>query len=335
MLLACSFGACAQPAAKHGSREISKVWDEVALADWATPLAGLNLPPTHISAEEYYSFTVENLRTYPLYVPGREPAGYWEMLQHVGPKPLIEPEKLKTEADWIEAGRRVFDEADHPHFRTSNPNIIAAARSRETFAAAHLLSDGTIFNLRWVPTKQGLALSTGGICSSCHVLYREDGIRIPGPSHFALGHAPSDDTRAKILRAARSIAGVTPFQTITDEPFGISMYRAFGVPWLKEDDNERLKSMTGADIAAFRQGRAGAMMRCNGSPFYPAKVPDLIGIKERTYLDHTATHLHRGIGDLMRYAALVTFADAADFGPHHMLSSGAKRVRARLPDQAL
>ena len=37
------------------------------------------------------------------------------MLQHVGPKPLIEPEKLKSKADWIEAGRRVFDEADHIH----------------------------------------------------------------------------------------------------------------------------------------------------------------------------------------------------------------------------
>ena len=113
------------------------------------------------------------------------------------------------------------------------------------------------------------------------------------------------------------------------------MYRAFGVPWLKEDDHERLRSMTRADFAAFRQGRAGAMMRCNGSPFYPAKVADLIGIKERKYLDHTATHLHRGIGDLMRCAALVTFADAADFGPHHVLSGGAESVRARLPDEAL
>ena len=47
---------------------------------------------------------VENLRTYPVYYPGREPDGYWEMLQRVGPKPLIEPELLKSAADWIEAG---------------------------------------------------------------------------------------------------------------------------------------------------------------------------------------------------------------------------------------
>ena len=68
---------------------IPKTWDDAALADWATPVAGLNLRPTHISAKQYYSLAVDNLRTYPVYFPGREPEGYWDMLQHVGPKPLI------------------------------------------------------------------------------------------------------------------------------------------------------------------------------------------------------------------------------------------------------
>ena len=102
--------------------KIPKVWDEAALADWATPVAGLNLRPTNLSANEYYAMSVENLRTYPVYFPGREPAGYWEMLQRVGPKPLIEPEKLTTEADWIAAGQRVFDEADHLLCERSIPN---------------------------------------------------------------------------------------------------------------------------------------------------------------------------------------------------------------------
>jgi CxxC motif-containing protein (DUF1111 family) len=64
-------------------------------------------------------------------------------------------------------------------------------------------------------------------------------------------------------------------------------------------------------------------------------MPDLIGLKERKYLDHTATHLHRNIGDLMRYAALVSFADSADFGPHHMLAPETRRATVRLPDEAL
>ena len=128
----------AAPAGQRWKPDIPRVWDEAALADWATPLAGLNLRPTHMSAKDYYSLTVENLRTYPVYFPGREPDGYWEMLQHIGPKPLIEPKELETEADWIEAGRRVFDEADHLHLRTLDPGFVAAARSRETFDQARV-----------------------------------------------------------------------------------------------------------------------------------------------------------------------------------------------------
>lgn len=90
-----------------------KVWDEAKLAEWATPLAGINVRPTHISANEYYALPVDNAKTYRVYFPGREPAGYWEMLQRVGPKPLIEPGKLKTEADWIGAGQKVFAGMDH------------------------------------------------------------------------------------------------------------------------------------------------------------------------------------------------------------------------------
>ena len=72
---------------------IPKTWDEAALAEWVTPVAGLNVRPTHISAKEYYAMPVENLRTYPVYFPGREPEGYWDMLQRIGPQPLIEPRR--------------------------------------------------------------------------------------------------------------------------------------------------------------------------------------------------------------------------------------------------
>jgi hypothetical protein len=37
---------------------------------------------------------------------------------------------------------------------------------------------------------------------------------------------------------------------------------------------------------------------------YPVAIPDLIGVRNRRYLDRTGLVQHRGIGDLMRYAAL-------------------------------
>ena len=328
----------AQQSGHPFSPTIPKTWDETALADWATPVAGLNVRPTHISEKEYYSLRVENLRTYPVYVPGREPEGYWEMLQHVGPKPLIEPGKLNSEGDWIEAGRRVFEEADHLHLRTFDPTLIAAARNPETFTTA--LPDGTV-NARWVPTKEGVALSFVN-CSNCHLLYQADGARVPGGSTFAIRRAPG--TRSvgpslinQVQSAKRVVTGGAPFIMGADS-VGARLYQAFGVPWRKDDINERVKSLTEEEylaLSANAVGRGGAVVRWNGSLYHPAKVPDLIGVKDRKYIDHTATHLHRGIGDLMRYAALVSFAEASDWGPYHMLSPDTKRVQARLPDEAL
>lgn len=39
------------------------------------------------------------------------------------------------------------------------------------------------------------------------------------------------------------------------------------------------------------------------------QIPDLIGVRERRYLDHTGLMRHRDIGDMMRYAALNQGAD--------------------------
>ncbi len=324
------------------SVQIPRTWDDAALADWATPVAGLNVRPGHISAKEYYALTVENLRTYPVYLNGKEPEGYWEMLKQVGPQPLIEPEKLKTEANWIEAGRRVFDEADHLHMRTFDLKFIVAATSQETFDKARVqpLPDGMVPGMRWVPTKQGVALSFGN-CNNCHLSYRSDGTSVPGaPSSAEASRTRDHKYRNPLIGPVqfenRMVTGATPFR-MGPESLGMWLYSAYGVPWRKDDVNERVKALTRAEynalITAFT--RAGAVPRWNGSLYYPAKMPDLIGLKDRKYLDHTATHRHRGIGDLMRYAALVSFAETADFGRYHMLSPETRRVTARLTDEAL
>ena len=99
---------------------IPRVWEERGFQGWNTPIANQSFAAGHFTEQEYYAAPLDNLRTYPVYYPGREPKGFWEFLNTVGPKPLIEPEKLKTEADWIEAGRRTFDELDFsaaPHSR--------------------------------------------------------------------------------------------------------------------------------------------------------------------------------------------------------------------------
>src|SRR4029453_13274899 len=145
--------------------------------------------------------TIENVRSYPVYFPGREPDGYWKMLQHVGPQPLIEPERLSSEADWIAAGGGVFHETRPLPLRPFDPALIAAARSPDTFKDAEPLADGTVPSMRWVPTKDGVALSFSN-CSNCHVLPLPNGTRIPGAPEFGTGAENQDRSRgpARTLR---------------------------------------------------------------------------------------------------------------------------------------
>jgi hypothetical protein len=182
---ACVLGllpVCATVAAALAAAvEVPRTWDEAALAEWATPVAGLNVRPAHFPEADYYRAPVDNLRTYPVYYPGREPDGYWDMLQKVGPQPLIEPAKLTSDEDWIRAGKRVFDELDTIGFRTFDPKAIALARTVDVFARRSVKppSDGTLDDLRWVPTSKGVALSLVN-CKECHIRVEPDGNVIPG-----------------------------------------------------------------------------------------------------------------------------------------------------------
>jgi hypothetical protein len=158
VLLVCAAAvAGARYLARPWSANIPRVWDEAALAEWATPLAGLNARPTHMSVAEYYALHEENLRSYPVYMPGLEPNGYWGKIQSVGPQPLIEPDRLKAEADWIAAGERVF--FDSVVLRTFDPDVLAMARDRKSMEERNAgpLPDGTINGLRWLPTADGVA----------------------------------------------------------------------------------------------------------------------------------------------------------------------------------
>jgi hypothetical protein len=208
-VLAAFVAAVAYRAAYTWRPEIPRVWDEAALDGWATPLAGLGKAPTHLSAAEYYSIPEENLRSYPLYMPDREPPGYFERLQNLGPQPLIEPEKLVTQADWIAAGERVF--LDSVVLKTLDPQVIAMARSEEAMRARGTgpLPNGTINGLRWVPTKDGLAVGLTN-CSACHLLYLPDDTPVPGASSFAMPRTRCPASRRSRSRARSASRRIRP-----------------------------------------------------------------------------------------------------------------------------
>lgn len=316
------------------SPDVPRVWDEQALADWATPLVGLDERPTHMSAAEYYAIPVENLASYPVYMPGLEPPGYWEDIQHVGPQSLIETEQLESKADWIAAGKRVF--FDSVVLRTFDPGVIAMARDRDAMQAlrAGPLPDGTINGLRWLPTPDGVALGFTN-CSACHLLYLPDNTAVPGASSFAIPNSFRNGIGGAIRDAENTLPGEAPFSLAGT--IGSRSYQAYAAPWVDEPAAERLEQLTQAEYNAYIGAgiRGGGVARWNGSIFYPAKIPDLIGFADRQWIDHTGTHRHRNIGDLMRYAALVSFAETVDFAGQRMTVPETRRFRTRLSDEAL
>lgn len=312
-----------------GRPSVPRTWDTRALSDWATPLANINLRPGHFSEDEYYRAPLDNYRTYPVYDPDREPAGYWDLIRRKKPEPLIDLSKVNASFNWTLAGKRVWDEIDVPLFRLYDAESVSMARSAEYMRKNRdrilFLADGTSAIYRWLVTPRGIALTTTA-CSGCHTRVLENGDAVAGPG---LARLTSDALLDRML--ARPL--LTSY--VGDSPQMVA-YRLFGVPWLPQDIHLGLKSLSDEGMARlFAAQVPGVTDRPNGSPYYITKIPDLIGIRDRKYIDHTATHQHRGPGDLMRYAALVEYSDVMEFGHHRMLSDVQRKMYVRWPDEVL
>ena len=232
----------------------------------------------------------------------------------------------RTESGWIETGRRVFEEMDVPNFRSTDPQIIAMVRSGEELArrGGRAENDGRVLGLRWVPTSKGLSLGVSD-CSGCHTRVLPDGSLLNG----APFNVPLNGVTGELV--ARGTPSFFPGDSLA-----IATWREFTVPWIRNDIHDSMRAMTEGEIGTlFGSTPPGAFARFNGSPYYMTKVPDLIGIRDRKYIDHTGTHRLRGPEDVMKYAALVSCCDPADFGPHRILTDAQRTILYRMPDDLL
>ena len=302
-----------------------QIWDERALADWATPIASLKVRPGHYRAAEYYAAPSDNLRTYPVYRPGKEPPGYWEWLQKQKPEPLVDVTKIRNPQDWIAAGARAFREMDDPSTRSGDAALIARARDAETFAGVPGLADGSVFQPRWVITDRGLMLSNLN-CASCHRTVNADRtIQYAAP----LATIPTDGP----VGAANAFRLGSVTRSFPGDTAGAVFKRMFDVPWNPDSRLERFFTLTRAG-GVFANPH-GVIPRPNGSPLYGTRVPDLHVLRYSRYIDATGTHRLRGPEDVGRYTALITGADVMDFGPHRMLSDQQRKVNYRYADEVL
>ncbi len=204
-----------------------------------------------------------------------------------------------------------------------DPELLADVRNPQWYrtTGVPLSKDGVMPYTRYVVRKKGTVEVGILSCAGCHTRVVADGAVIKG----AQGNFPAGRAFAFSLRSDRQ-----PQQRLeTQRRF---MPILFATPWLQPDPFARIATMSLEDLASAAEAVPYGV-RHGSSPFYPVQAPDLIGVKERHYLDRTGLVRHREIGDLMRYGALNQGADLlsrnAGFRPLELLFGG------KLPDPAM
>jgi mono/diheme cytochrome c family protein len=237
-------------------------------------------------------------RSYPVYHPDRQPGGYMEQLAEKEPEIAFDAARLRTKQDWIEAGALVFEAPIE--LVAEGHQLFSAVRSRQWYEDLQIpvTKDGVLPFVHWVVRERGRVELGISSCAMCHTRVMPDGTAIKG----AQGNFPDDrsfawETRIEAARAADAAAFVAEARA--------EMGRFYLAPWVPDDHNARTQQMTVAELTtALEAIPPGVCARQGSSVFYPPRIPDLIGVEHRSYLDASGLVRHRSIGDLMRYAAL-------------------------------
>jgi hypothetical protein len=321
-----SFLAALASSAQESRITAPKIWYDEALEDWATPIAALGVRPSHFTAAEYYAVPGENLRTYPVYRPDREPPGYWDWLQKQQPQPLVDATKLRTREDWTQAGEIAFQTMAARGLRTNDPEKIRLYRDPKAFEGIWTRADGSLLVDRWVVTDHGIELRATA-CVGCHARARADGTVFWG--------APQGPTPGGRRDTLLPLSSPTPAD---NERAGPRVWRLFTVPWAPDERIERLRDAPDAAalISAIQMDRIpGVLSRPHGSPYFTTKIPDLNNLQDSRYLDATATHRLRGPEDVARYAAFISGIDPMEFGKFKILKAEQRRITFRYADEVL
>ena len=283
-----SMSCAAPPDEARFEPDIPRTWDPEEMARFELPLASPEHSPRHVPASYYEGLPVRPIyRSYPVYHPDHEPEGYLDQLAAKDPEIVFDESALETEEDWTQAGRIVFEA---PITYAPIAMGLEAVRDPEWYDlhGIPITRDGVVPFAVYVVREAGnVELGQLG-CATCHTRVLDDGaVILGGPGNF--------DFDPSWSRAFREIPRLK-------EGAPALIHELVAAPWDEDTFTEEHPPDAILDIVDATP--RGTIIRQGTSHTHPAKVPDLIGIRDRKYLDATGFVLHRGIGDVMRYAAV-------------------------------
>lgn len=239
------------------SVQIPKTWDGQGVAALEVPLANPAYSPVHVTSDYYYRMPARTIyKSYPIFAPGKGPAGYLDWLKEQEPEIVFDAAKLKTEADWVRAGEIVFEAPisyvpvssyplDDPEFYVKSGILLA--------------SDGTL-PIPYVIRKKGVVEVGELSCADCHSRIMPDGTILKG----AQGNQPHGRLQAFKIRqrAAQADDEVKQLARVRR-----GQHMIFGAPWIQTDPSELMSlSEIAAARGAIPPGVAPAKGRVSGMP---------------------------------------------------------------------
>ncbi|WP_433967100.1 hypothetical protein [Tunturiibacter gelidiferens] len=168
-------------------------------------------------------------KQYPVYAPGREPAGYMEWLKQQEPIVLWDgtthKPKLKTQADWIKAGEIVLDAP-----------IIYSTEHKGGFRMEDVTNPAFY-------EKISMPLTPDGIMPFMHYVIREKGTVELGSFGCVMCHTRVT-SGGSVVKGAQGNLPFGPALAQADSfPFPV-LEALFGMPWMTPDPADRMKSLS-------------------------------------------------------------------------------------------
>jgi hypothetical protein len=286
---------------------IPRSWDQAELEAWTIP-PRTGVYTVHLSSSFVYSIPPYPIyKTYPLYHPAKEPPRYMDWLSKQDPEIVFDAAKLLTESDWIAAGKLVFE---GPVGYESADRF----RNPEWFGTLNipLTAEGLVPGRRYVVRKKGVVEVATGACAGCHSRVMPDGTLRNGPQT----NFPVERDFAWTIRRRKNIEEARKLT-----------YGLFFPSWKLSSLADGTAEKDIDEIARMHEAiPPGVNTRIGVSVLTPPKVADLIGVKDRKYLDLIARIRHRNIGDLMRYVNFepgekAFFAERKTIPPEAMLKA--------------
>jgi hypothetical protein len=316
------FISCAAAFGQEFRPDIPKVWDDAEVTRFELPLVARDRSPRYMSAKEYYALKVRPIyKTYPVYAPGQEPAGYRESLLQKEPEIIFDPSKLRTKEDWIRAGQIVFE---------SQTSFRPAPAQPEVDPLLPISKEGILPAFRpggrYVIRKKGVLEVGVNACADCHTRVMPDG------SFFEGGQGVTDrPVRQATLLSLRNDSALA---TRVEQDWVL-----FGAPWIMTKEAFTQALTRDKFLQQIEANHPGVMSRQGTSRSTPPHIPSLVGIEDRKYLDATGLVRHRSIGDVMRYAVinmgLDTQAWYGDFQPSPRPTAFSAEAGTRYSDEQL